>query len=187
MPRLTKIYTRTGDDGSTALGTGERVSKTSTRIVAYGTVDELNSQLGVVVAASPAEELVEPLRRLQNELLHVGTELCVPEPARAQTPGPSIGPHHVSELEKLIDRLNQTLPPLENFVLPGGSPAAGHLDVARAVCRRAERVTIGLAHTEPVGKHLLSYLNRLSDALFVMARYQNQVAGVDETLWDSRA
>ncbi len=187
MPRLTRIYTRTGDDGTTALGSGERVSKTCPRVAAYGTIDELNAQLGVVLAVGPTEELVEPLRRIQNELLHAGAELCVPESARATAPGPTIEKRHVEELEKLIDRLNKTLPPLKNFVLPGGSPAAAHLHVARTVCRRAERAVIALTEREPIGKHVTSYLNRLSDALFVMARYQNKVAGADEPLWDSRA
>jgi len=187
MPRLTRIYTRTGDEGMTALGTGERVSKTSPRVAAYGTIDELNAQLGVVLAADPASELVEPLRRIQNELLHAGAELRVPASARAKTAGPTIEKRHVEELEKLIDRLNQMLPPLKNFVLPGGSPVAAQLHVARTICRRAERAVVGLAEKEPIGKHVLPYLNRLSDALFVMARYQNKLAGIDEPLWNSRA
>lgn len=187
MPRLTKIYTRTGDDGSTRLGTGERVSKASDRIVASGTVDELNARLGVVLAAGPAQELIEPLRRIQNELFHVGAELCVSESARAKTPGPRIEPRHVADLEELIDRLNKSLPPLKNFVLPGGSTVAAQLHVARTICRRAERVTVELADKERIGEHVIPYLNRLSDALFVMARYQNKLAGVDEPLWDSHA
>jgi cob(I)alamin adenosyltransferase len=164
MPRLTRIYTRSGDDGTTALGSGERVSKTSPRVAAYGTIDELNAQLGVVLA-----------------------ELCISETARAKTSGPAIEKRHVEALEELIDRLNKTLPPLKNFVLPGGSLAAAHLHVARTVCRRAERAVVTLAEKEPIGSHVLPYLNRLSDALFVMARYQNRQAGVDEPLWDSRA
>jgi cob(I)alamin adenosyltransferase len=187
MPRLTRIYTRSGDDGTTALGSGERVSKTSPRVAAYGTIDELNAQLGVVLASGPAGELVEPLRRIQNELLHAGAELCISETARAKTSGPAIEKRHVEALEELIDRLNKTLPPLKNFVLPGGSLAAAHLHVARTVCRRAERAVVTLAEKEPIGSHVLPYLNRLSDALFVMARYQNRQAGVDEPLWDSRA
>ncbi len=187
MPRLTKIYTRTGDDGSTGLGTGQRVPKTSTRIAAYGTVDELNSQLGVVLAADPAPELVAPLRQIQNELLHAGAQLCIPESANAAAPGPKIEARHVAELERLIDSFNQKLEPLRNFVLPGGHLAAAHLHVARTVCRRAERIAVQLAQQEPIGEHLVPYLNRLSDLLFVMARYQNKASGVDEPLWDSRA
>lgn len=187
MPRLTKIYTRTGDGGDTRLGTGEPVPKTSPRIVAYGTVDELNTQLGVVVAAGPAKELCEALRRIQNELLHAGAELCICPSAREKKPGPRIEAEHVTQLERLIDRLNGQLEPLKNFVLPGGTPAAAQLHVARTVCRRAEREVVRLSQKEPVGEHVVPYLNRLSDALFVMARYENKLAGVAEPLWDSRA
>jgi cob(I)alamin adenosyltransferase len=187
VPRLTRIYTRTGDDGHTGLGSGQRVSKTSTRVEAYGTVDELNAQLGVVLAANPVDELIEPLRRIQNELLHAGAELCRPESPEAPSAGPRIEQTHVKQLEKLIDELNKTLPPLKNFVLPGGDPAAAHLHVARTICRRAERKTVRLADEERVSGQLVAYLNRLSDALFVMARYQNKAGGVDEPLWDSRA
>lgn len=187
MPRLTKIYTRTGDDGTTGLGTGARVPKTSPRIAAYGTLDELNAQLGVALALNPAPDLIEPLRRIQNELFHAGAELCIPERDRAKNPGPRVEARHVTGLEQLIDRLNRSLPPLKNFVLPGGDAAAAHLQLARTVCRRAERETLRLAQEEPIGEQLVSYLNRLSDALFVMARYQNRTAGVDEPIWDSRA
>ena len=187
MARLTKIYTRTGDDGSTALGSGERIRKTSPRIAAYGTVDELNAQLGVVLAANPATDLAGPLLRIQNEMFHLGGQLSVPESAGARVPGPKIEARHVAQLEKLIDGFNQKLEPLKNLVLPGGHLAAAHLHVARTVCRRAERVMVGLAEKEPIGEHVVPYLNRLSDLLFVMARYQNKVAGVDEPLWDSRA
>ena len=187
MPRLTRIYTRTGDDGTTGLGTGERVPKTSPRIAAYGTVDELNAQLGVVLAANPATELVGPLRRIQNELLHAGAQLSMPASGAAKPPGPKIAARHVTELEKLIDVFSQKLEPLRNLLLPGGHLAAAHLHVARTVCRRAERIAVQLAQQEPIGEHLLPYLNRLSDLLFVMARFQNKVSGVDEPLWDSRA
>jgi len=187
MPRITKVYTRTGDDGTTGLGTGQRVPKNALRISAYGTVDELNAQLGVVLTVHPCAELVEPLRRIQNELFHLGAELCVPEAEKAQRPGPRIEARHVRALEQLIDHLNGQLPPLQNFVLPGGTPAAAHLHVARTVCRRAEREVVALASHEAVGAHVLPYLNRLSDALFVMARYDNRQAGVDEPIWDSHA
>ena len=187
MPRLTRIYTRTGDDGTTGLGDGTRVPKTSPRIVAYGTVDELNAQLGVVRAANPAAELAATLLRIQNDLLHVGAQLSMPDTVDAKTRGPTIESRHVAELERLLDELNQKLEPAKNFVLPGGHAAAAQLHVARTVCRRAERLTIELAQQEPIGEHVIPYLNRLSDLLFVMARYQNKVAGIDETLWDSRA
>ena len=187
MARITKVYTRTGDDGTTALGTGARVPKNCLRIEAYGTVDELNCQIGVVLAASPITELVEPLRRLQNELLQLGADLCIPEADKNKRLGPQIEQHHITVLEQLIDSLNQSLPPLQNFILPGGSAAAAALHVARTICRRAERVLISLSEKEPIGEHLVPYLNRLSDVLFVMARFQNQQAGVTDPLWDSRA
>ncbi len=187
MPRITKVYTRTGDDGTTGLGTGARVPKTHARVVAYGTVDELNAQIGVVRASHPAAGLVAPLRTIQNELFHAGAELCMPVADGDQPKGPRIEPRHVQALETLMDRLSAELEPLANFVLPGGHLAAAHLHVARTICRRAERDVLRLRATETVASPLIEYLNRLSDALFVMGRYQNKVAGVDEPLWDSRA
>ncbi len=187
MPRITKVYTRTGDDGTTGLGTGARVPKTHRRIAAYGTVDELNSYLGVVLTAALPEPLPAELRRIQNELFHAGAELCVPEADRAAWPGPRISARHVTALEELMDRLSESLPPLANFVLPGGTPGAAHLHVARTICRRAERDVLTLAAAEPIDADLLRYFNRLSDALFVMARYANRMAGQDEPIWDSRA
>lgn len=187
MPRITRVYTRTGDDGSTALGSGRRVPKTSLRIAAYGVVDELNSYVGVALAAGPVDALVEPLRRIQNELFHLGADLCIPEADRASCPGPRIEPRHAAQLEALMDRLSEELSPLENFILPGGSPAAAHLHVARTICRRAEIAAVALAAAEPIGPAVVTYLNRLSDALFVMARYQNRSRGVSDPLWDSRA
>lgn len=187
MPRITKVYTRTGDDGTTALGSGQRVPKNALRIAAYGTVDELNAQLGVALAAGPDDDLAAALRLIQNELLHLGADLCIPEADKVKRPGPRIEARHVAALERLIDRLNAQLDPLKNFVLSGGCAAAAYLHVARTVCRRAERDVVALAQQEPVGPHAIQYLNRLSDALFVMARYQNKAAGVPEPLWDSRA
>jgi cob(I)alamin adenosyltransferase len=188
VPRITRVYTRTGDDGTTGLGTGARVPKTSPRIQAYGTVDELNAALGVVLAApGVVADLVEPLRTIQNELFHAGAELCVPEADRARYPGPRIEERHVQALEALMDRLSESLEPLANFVLPGGHAVAAQLHVARVVCRRAERDVLALAAIEPVGPALVRYLNRLSDTLFVMSRYQNRIAGVPEPIWDSRA
>jgi cob(I)alamin adenosyltransferase len=187
MPRITKVRTRTGDDGTTALGTGQRVPKSAQRIAAYGTVDELNAQIGAALATGVAPRLADDLRRIQNDLFHLGAELCVPEADRAKHPGPRIEPRHVTALDDLIDRLNAALPALKNFVLPGGTPAAAQLHVARTVCRRAEREVVALAGMEPVGPLITTYLNRLSDALFVMARYENKLAGGDEPTWDSRA
>jgi cob(I)alamin adenosyltransferase len=186
MPRITKVRTRTGDSGTTALGSNQRVSKAAQRIAAYGTVDELNSQLGVVLAAGLAADLAEPLRQIQNDLFHLGAELCIPEADKPKHPGPQIEPRHVAALDQLIDRLNAQLTPLKSFVLPGGTPAAAQLQVARAICRRAEREVVALAEQEPVGPHAVEYVNRLSDVLFLMARYQNKLAGVDEATWDSR-
>src|SRR5438067_1338306 len=187
MPRITKVYTRTGDDGTTGLGTGRRVAKDSLRIEAYGTVDELNSQIGLAAASSVAEDLRAALGTIQNELFHLGSDLCIPEEDKATTPVPRIEERHVDALEALMDRLSASLSPLENFILPGGTPAAAQLHVARAVCRRAERLLVALAREEKIGSHTVPYLNRLSDALFVMARYENKTRGVPDILWDSRA
>ncbi len=187
MPRITRVYTRTGDDGTTALGGGERVAKDAARIEAYGTVDELNSALGAALACGLAEELAPLLATIQNELFHLGSDLCVPEDEKERLPVPRIEERHVRALEETIDRLAAALAPLENFLLPGGAPGAAQLHLARTVCRRAERRLVSLAAAEAVGPWTLRYLNRLSDALFVMARYENHKKGVAEPLWDSRA
>lgn len=187
MPRITKVYTRTGDDGTTGLGSGRRVAKDSPRIEAYGTVDELNSQIGVVLAAGVNDEIAAALRSIQNDLFHLGSDLCVPEEEKERRPVPRIEERHVAELESLIDRLSLELAPLENFVLPGGADGAAHLHVARTICRRAERRVVTLAAGEPVGPHTVRYLNRLSDALFVMARHENKRRGSPDVLWDSRS
>ena len=186
MPRITKVYTRTGDDGSTGLGTGRRVKKTSPRIVAFGTVDELSSFIGLALAGGLCDELRRELPVIQNELFHLGSDLCVPDEPGAPTV-PRIESRHVERLEGLIDRLNDELEPLANFVLPGGSPGAARLHVARTVCRRAERKLIELSESEAIGDETMRYLNRLSDALFVMARFENKAAGIEDVLWDSRA
>ena len=187
MPRITKVYTRTGDDGTTALGSGQRVSKDSLRIEAYGTVDELNSQIGVALSAGAHESVAAALRTIQNELFHLGSDLCILEEDKKRLPAPKIEERHVLALEKLMDRLSEDLSPLENFILPGGSPAAAALHVARTVCRRAERRVLTLSRQERIGPHAVRYLNRLSDALFVMARHENKASGAADVLWDSRA
>lgn len=187
MPRITKVYTRTGDDGTTGLGGGQRVPKTCPRVVAYGTVDELNACIGTVLSAESVAELVEPLRRIQNELFHLGAELCTPERDAARPAGPRIEQRHIEGLEHTIDTLSERLEPLANFILPGGTPAAAQMHVARTVCRRAERDVLVLRESEPLGECVVPYLNRLSDTLFVMARFQNKAAGVEDPLWDSRA
>ena len=187
MPRITKVYTKTGDDGTTGLGSGQRVPKDSPRIEAYGTVDELNSQIGVALAAGLNDTIASELARIQNELFHLGSDLCILEEDKLRLPVPEIGPDHVAALEKLMDRLSESLPPLENFILPGGTRGAAALHVARTVCRRAERLVVALSRREKVGAHTVEYLNRLSDALFVMARHQNRSRGAPDILWNSRA
>jgi cob(I)alamin adenosyltransferase len=187
MPRITKVYTRTGDDGTTSLGTGDRLPKDALRIETFGTVDELNSIIGSVLVLELSPPLPASLVTIQNELFHLGSDLCVPEADKAAMPVPRIEEKHVIALEELMDSLSAELPPLENFVLPGGSPGASGLHVARAVCRRAERLAVSLSREEPVGPLVIRYLNRLSDALFVMARYENKRRGVPDVTWDSRA
>jgi cob(I)alamin adenosyltransferase len=187
MPRITKVTTRTGDRGETGLGSGRRVPKDSPRTAAYGTVDELNSALGVALAAGLDEKLAGRLRAVQNELFHLGADLCIPEEDKARHPGPRIEERHVAALESFQEELAADLEPLRNFVLPGGSPGAAHLHVARTVCRRAERRAVALARQEAIGPEVVRYLNRLSDVLFTMARWENLRKGVAEPLWDSRA
>ena len=187
MPRITKVTTRTGDRGETGLGSGRRVPKDAPRIEAYGTVDELSSAIGVAIAAGLEEKLAGRLRAVQNELFHLGADLCIPEEDKARHPGPRIEAHHVEALEAFQDELAADLAPLKNFVLPGGAPGAAQLHVARTVCRRAERLVVTLAREEAVGPEVVRYLNRLSDVLFTMARWENQRKGVVEPLWDSRA
>ena len=187
VPRITKVYTRTGDDGSTGLGGGQRVAKDSPRIAAYGTVDELSAQLGAALATGLEPRLREALTAIQNELFHLGSDLCVLEEDKERLPVPRIEERHVVALERLMDELSQDLAPLENFILPGGTAGSAQLHVARTVCRRAERRVVSLARGERVGEWTLRYLNRLSDALFVMARWENRKKGAPDVLWDSRA
>ncbi len=183
MPRLTRIYTKTGDQGLTGLGGGRRVPKDSARVRAYGTVDELNSTIGVALALGLTERLATELQAIQNELFDLGADLCWPSDDDRRERIPTVQPKHVERLEALIDELNEIVGPLTNFLLPGGSPGAAELHVARTICRRAERETITLSREEAIGELVLPYLNRLSDALFVMARYENHANGVDEPLW----
>jgi cob(I)alamin adenosyltransferase len=186
MPKLSKIYTRGGDDGTTSLGGGRRTPKDGLRVAAYGTVDELNAAIGAALAVGLVPRVVEELRRVQNELLHLGADLCTPEEDKTRYPVPVIEARHVFALEATMDELSPRLGPLQNFVLPGGSPGAALLHLARTVCRRAERHAVALARSEHVGPQVVPYLNRLSDALFVLARWENHERGVPEPLWDSR-
>ncbi len=187
MSRITRVYTRTGDDGTTGLGGGQRLPKDSPRIEAYGTVDELSSAIGAALAAGLDGRLASSLLRIQNDLFNVGSDLCILEEDKARMPVPVVEARHVQALEELMDALSADLPPLDNFILPGGSPGAAHLHVARTVCRRAERLLVALAREEAIGPYTRMYLNRLSDALFVMARYENHQKGVPDVLWNSRA
>jgi cob(I)alamin adenosyltransferase len=187
MPRITRVYTRTGDDGTTGLGGGQRVPKDSPRIEAYGTVDELSSAIGVAVALGLDPRLAETLARVQNDLFNLGSDLCILEEDKARMPVPVVEERHVDALERLMDDLSRELTPLANFILPGGTPGAAQLHVARTVCRRAERLAVALARDEAVGANVVRYLNRLSDALFIMARYENLKRGAPDVLWDSRA
>ena len=178
--RLTKIYTRGGDKGETSRGDGKRVPKTDPRIAAYGAVDELNSHLGLVLAAQDLPAEFRPwLEQAQNDLFDVGADLSVPlEDERERL---RVRQEQVDRLEELCDRVNERLAPLKSFVLPGGGEAAARLHVARAVCRRAEREAAALAAAEDASPAALVYLNRLSDLLFILARTAN--AGGDEPLW----
>jgi cob(I)alamin adenosyltransferase len=189
MVVLNRIYTRTGDAGQTALGSGERVSKAHLRIQAYGTVDETNSTLGVVRLHTQSPEmhkLDQMLARIQNELFDLGADLCVPDTGKDLGYEPlRILPKQYERIEKEIDELNGELSALRSFVLPGGHPAAAHLHVTRTVCRRAERLIVELASHE--GEHVsegaVAYVNRLSDFFFVASRWANAVSGAGDVLW----
>ena len=175
--RLSKIYTRTGDDGTTGLGDGTRVPKDGARVEAYGTVDELNSTLGVLLAVPGLPDaVVKCLMEVQHELFDMGGELCIPGHH-------AISAAHVTRLEEALDGFNDTLPPLKEFILPGGAPAAAACHVARTVARRAERRTLTLSRTENVSPEVLKYLNRLSDLLFVLARVLARHERGTEVLW----
>lgn len=178
--RLTRIYTRTGDGGETSLGDGSRVSKLDPRIGAFGAVDELNSLIGLALAAGLGGESRAALERVQNELFDLGADLSVPFDVGDRL---RIEPAAVERLETDCDRFNAELEPLKSFVLPGGTEAAACLQVARAVCRRAEREALAASEQVEVNPLVLVYLNRLSDLLFILARVANAGAGTKEPLW----
>ena len=178
--RLTKIYTRTGDDGSTGLGDGTRVRKDAARVEAYGTVDETNAQVGVLRASLAASHGVQiMLEHIQHDLFDVGGELCIPGYTLVTSA-------YIERLEVAIDAINAELPPLKDFILPGGSMAAAQAHVARTISRRAERRTLTLSTLESINPLALQYLNRLSDYLFVLARQLAREDGGQEVLWRKR-
>lgn len=176
--RLSKIYTRTGDDGSTGLADGNRIAKNAQRVEAMGTADELNCHIGLLVEQLSGEaDLAEAMRRIQHHLFDLGGEFAIPG-SRV------IGEQHISWLEETLDRYNADLPALKNFILPGGSMAAAQCHLARAVCRRAERVVVALGHEDSINPDARHYLNRLSDLLFVVARVLARRGGGEEVLWE---
>jgi cob(I)alamin adenosyltransferase len=187
-----KLYTKTGDDGTTGLFGSGRVGKDSLRIEAVGAVDELNSAVGLAAAACRHERLTMILTGVQHTLFDVGAELVTLDGAgggkggESSASSPRIGPDHIAESERQIDTACEGVPPLTHFVLPGGCELAARLHVARAACRLAERRCLALSRYEPVGKHLLVYLNRLSDLLFAMARLANHLEGVADVVWPGR-
>lgn len=180
-----KIYTRTGDNGTTSLFSGGRVRKDDLRVEAYGTIDELNSVLGAARAQQPQPAVDAWLTDVQNQLFHLGADLATPLDADAAWVV-RVTTDQVDWLEKTIDEMDEKLTPLKNFILPGGTPAAAHLHIARTVCRRAERVTVALAEHADLSEPVIPYINRLSDWLFSVARYENLLANTDETRWALR-
>ncbi|MBI5449731.1 MAG: cob(I)yrinic acid a,c-diamide adenosyltransferase [Gammaproteobacteria bacterium] len=176
--RLTRLYTRTGDAGTTGLGDGRRVDKDHPRITAIGDIDELNSAIGLILAQTIPQQAAGTLQAIQQRLFDVGGELAMPGYT-------VINAGHISAMEHQIDALNQRLPPLQEFIMPGGSTASAHCHLARAICRRAERQLVTLGRMETVRAELLTYLNRLSDLLFATARMLGREDGSDETAWQS--
>ena len=181
MVRLNRIYTKTGDKGETGLGDGTRIPKNAQRIAAYGTVDEANATIGLARLHTTGE-VDAMLARIQNDLFDLGADLCVPETSEHSAKALRIVDSQVDRLEREIDAMNAELSPLKSFVLPGGTPAAAYLHLARTIARRAERVMVGLSQIDPIGIPALKYMNRLSDHLFVVSRYVND-KGAKDVLW----
>jgi cob(I)alamin adenosyltransferase len=182
-----RIYTKTGDDGTTGLFGGARVAKTSLRVEAYGTVDELNSVIGLTRAEAPGRELDDLLNAIQDDLLCLGAEIATVAGKESSLKSRRIGADAISRLEAAIDDNEASLAPLQNFILPGGARSAAVLHLARTVCRRAERRLLAAAQEGPLNGDLVVYLNRLSDLLFVLARRANQLAGVKDVVWAPRS
>lgn len=179
-----KIYTKTGDKGETGLFGSERVSKASKRIEAYGTVDELNSVLGIVRSLNPPVEIDTMLEEVQGDLFTLGADLATPNNSDASVP--RIQKSEIARIEKQIDEIDPKLEPLKHFIIPGGTEVASMLHFARTVCRRAERRVVKLAKKEEIGEQAVVYLNRLADLLFVLARYANHVGGHKEQKWEKK-
>ena len=182
MVRLTRIYTRGGDRGETSLGDGSRVAKQALRVEAYGTVDEANAAIGLARLHAERRRADAMLARIQNDLFDLGADLCTPEDGSRAAGALRIVAAQVERLEREIDAMNAALRPLDSFILPGGTPAAAHLHLARTVTRRAERLVCALAAAEPVNPEAVRYLNRLSDHLFVLGRRLND-NGARDVLW----
>ncbi len=180
-----KIYTRTGDTGTTGLLGGDRIAKDSPRITAIGEVDELNASLGVAIAANPPSEIAGWINRIQSQLFDIGAELACPVDSDYKID--RITPEDSEELESEIDQMESKLAPLTNFILPGGTAASANLHLSRSVCRRAERAVFNLSRSESVSTDLVTFLNRLSDWLFTAARASNAAAGVADEIWSRRA
>ena len=179
-----KIYTKTGDSGSTSLANGRRVKKNDLRVEVYGCVDELNTIIGIVLTEELDNSLKEPLEKISNLLFNLGSDIASPVSEKQVFELNRISENDIIFLEKLIDEYTEKLPPLKNFILPGGTKAAAFLHQARTVCRRAERLAITLSEKEDLGKFIVKYLNRLSDYLFTGARYANFIAGLEDRKWE---
>ncbi len=180
---MSKIYTKQGDKGTTVLANGERVSKNSVRVQAYGEVDETNSIIGVVLSMDPLSITRNILKSVQHDLFLIGAHLATPTQSKVTSSLATIDKTRVAQLEEAIDSLEEELSPLRNFILPGGSKVSAFLHLARTVCRRAERSVVALKEIEEIDENIVAYLNRLSDLLFVLARYENTAHGAFEEIW----
>lgn len=180
-----KIYTKTGDDGNTSLFGGERVKKNNLRIDSYGTIDELNAAIGITLTENLDSEIKIVLTEIQNKLFQIGSELASPKNVKSSAIK-KIANEEIFFLENSIDKFDEKLPPIKNFILPGGSKGSAHLHFARTICRRAERIIVELKEKENVSDNLLVYVNRLSDLLFTLARYENHVRQTPEIEWKTR-
>ena len=180
-----KIYTKTGDSGMTSLFGGKRVKKSNSRIEAYGTVDELNSVLGIVLTEDVSKRTEQILKEVQSTLFTIGSELATPSNVTSKSKQ-SLAKEEIESLEQYIDQLESELPELKNFILPGGKKSAALLQFARTICRRAERRIIDIESEEEINFNIMIYFNRLSDLLFVSSRYENHVASIEEVIWNPR-